>query len=195
LVIAVTFFGTTIAATILPWKQKEIYDGSPIAKYKVPNWLGWVGLTAFTVASIYLIITSFRYAGTILGGLSAVGASGLTWIIVILLAVLTLINAGLLIWILYYVAKNVTKEAAMPLITFAGLIFLAFLDWLLVVWFWDPTTADGVAMYAIGWSNVSSMLFMIFNYVLAAAIYYGFSAYRRNQGIDVDKVYKEIPVE
>ena len=49
--------------------------------------------------------------------------------------------------------------------------------------------------YAIGWSNVSSMLFMLFNYGLAVAIYFGFNAYRRKQGIDVDKVYKEIPVE
>jgi hypothetical protein len=39
------------------------------------------------------------------------------------------------------------------------------------------------------------MLFMIFMYGLAAAIYFGFNAYRRNQGIDVNKVYKEIPVE
>jgi hypothetical protein len=39
------------------------------------------------------------------------------------------------------------------------------------------------------------MLFMVFNYALAAAIFYGFSAYRKRQGIDVDKVYKEIPVE
>jgi APA family basic amino acid/polyamine antiporter len=195
LVIAVTFLGTTVAATILPWKQKEIFDGSPISKYKVPKWLGWLGLIAYTITSIYLIINSFRYAGTVLGGLSAVGASGLIWIIVILLALLTLVNAGLLIWILYYVAKKVTGESAMPLITFAGLIFLAFLDWLLVVWLWDPTTADGTAMYAIGWSNVSSMVFMFFNYLLAAAIYYGFNAYRRKQGIDVDKVYKEIPVE
>lgn len=39
------------------------------------------------------------------------------------------------------------------------------------------------------------MVFMIFNYALAAAIYFGFSAYRRKQGIDIDKVYKEIPVE
>jgi hypothetical protein len=28
-----------------------------------------------------------------------------------------------------------------------------------------------------------------------AAIYFGFSAYRRKQGVDIDKVYKEIPVE
>jgi hypothetical protein len=39
------------------------------------------------------------------------------------------------------------------------------------------------------------MLFMIFNYALAAAIYFGFNAYRRSQGIDVSKVYKAIPVE
>ena len=26
----------------------------------------------------------------------------------------------------------------MPVITLAGLIFMGFLDWLLVVWFWDP---------------------------------------------------------
>ena len=30
---------------------------------------------------------------------------------------------------------------------------------------------------------------------LAATIYFGFSAYRRRQGIDVDKVYQAIPVE
>ena len=39
------------------------------------------------------------------------------------------------------------------------------------------------------------MVFMIIMYGLAAAIYFGFSSYRKRQGIDVDKVYKEIPVE
>ncbi len=32
-------------------------------------------------------------------------------------------------------------------------------------------------------------------YGLAGAIFYGFSVYRKRQGIDVDKIYKEIPVE
>ena len=41
----------------------------------------------------------------------------------------------------------------------------------------------------------TSMVFMIIMYALAAAIYFGFSAYRRRQGIDVDKVYQAIPVE
>ncbi len=35
LVIAVTFFGSAIAATILPWRKKNLYENSAIAKYKV----------------------------------------------------------------------------------------------------------------------------------------------------------------
>jgi APA family basic amino acid/polyamine antiporter len=35
LVIAVTFFGTSIAAAILPWRKKTLYENSPIARYKV----------------------------------------------------------------------------------------------------------------------------------------------------------------
>jgi hypothetical protein len=96
----------------------------------------------------------------------------------------------------YYVTKRVLGSGSMPLITLAGIIFFLFLDWLLVEWLWDPHVPPfDFAYYAIGWSNVSSMLFMIFNYALAAAIYFGFNAYRRSQGIDVSKVYKAIPVE
>jgi APA family basic amino acid/polyamine antiporter len=35
LVIAVTFFGTSIAATILPWWKKDMYEASPVARYKI----------------------------------------------------------------------------------------------------------------------------------------------------------------
>ncbi|HXI80523.1 MAG TPA: amino acid permease, partial [Verrucomicrobiae bacterium] len=35
LVIAVTFFGTAIAATILPWWKKDLYEKSPIVRYQV----------------------------------------------------------------------------------------------------------------------------------------------------------------
>jgi amino acid transporter len=35
LVIAVTFFGTAIAAMILPWRKPQLYRNSPIARYKV----------------------------------------------------------------------------------------------------------------------------------------------------------------
>ena len=35
LVIAITFFGTAIAAMILPWRKKNLYQNSPLARYKV----------------------------------------------------------------------------------------------------------------------------------------------------------------
>ncbi len=194
-VIAITFLGSTVAGIIMPWRAKDIFDGSPIAKYKVPSWFGWIITVIYTVFSIYLVYLSFKNATAILGGLGGAGAGGTTWFVVVLLGLLTIGNAVLLFWILYQVIKGVLSTKAMPLVTLAGLIFLGFLDWLLVMWFWDPTTAGGTASYAIGWGNVNSMIFMLCNYIVAAAIYFGFSAYRRQQGIQIEKVYKEIPVE
>jgi APA family basic amino acid/polyamine antiporter len=46
LVIAITFLGTTVAAAILPWRKPEIYNASPIAKYKV------LGLPLITFSAI-----------------------------------------------------------------------------------------------------------------------------------------------
>lgn len=198
-VIAITFLGSTVAATIMPWRAKDVFEGSPIAKYKVPSWLGWIVTVLFGVTAVYLIYISFSYAFTILSGISALGPDPLTWFVLVLLAVLTAANALLLIWITYYVGRQVISAPDMPVVTAAGLVFLGFLDWLLVEWFWDPhvlpQALPAVGTYAIGWSNVSSMVFMVLNYVVAAAIYFGFSAYRRRQGIDVEKIYKEIPVE
>ena len=37
-VIAITFLGSTIAGTVMPWRAKDVFDGSPIAKFKVPSW-------------------------------------------------------------------------------------------------------------------------------------------------------------
>jgi hypothetical protein len=196
LVIAVTFLGSTVAGIILPWRQKDVFEGSPIAKYNAPSWLGWIVMLLYAAGAAYLIYISASYAMTVIGGLQVIGADVLTWIIVFLVALLSVVNAVILVWILYYVGSKLLKGSKMPLITLAGLIFFFFLDWLLVEWFWDPHVPPfDFALYAIGWKNVSSMVFMIFNYALAAAIYFGFSAYRRKQGIDIDKVYKEIPVE
>ncbi len=198
-VIAITFLGSTIAGIIMPWRAKEVFDGSPIAKYKVPSWLGWIVTIIYAGFSLYLIYISLKYALNILSGIGALGPSATTWIVVILLSILTVINAAVLIWIFFQVVKGILSSKAMPLVTLAGLIFLGFLDWLLVVWFWDPNVLPealpAVGTYAIGWSNVNSMIFMFLNYIVAAAIYFGFSAYRRRQGIQIEKVYKEIPVE
>ena len=186
LVIAVTFFGSTVAAIILPWKLKDVFGGSPIAKFKVNNALSWLILAAYGAFSAFLIYKSVQYG---IAGAAAI-AGTVSTLIYILIWVLNAVNAAVLLYLLYYVGKNLVADKQLPLITFAGLVFLPFLDWLLVEWFWDPSL-----LYGIGWTNTSSIVFMLVNYGLAAAIFYGFNAYRRRQGIDVEKVYKEIPVE
>jgi APA family basic amino acid/polyamine antiporter len=77
-----------------------------------------------------------------------------------------------------------------PLITVSGLIFGGFLVFLLYQWIFDPN-----GLYGIGISNTSSVIYMLSMYVLAAVIYFGFKAARKREGIDLDKVHAEIPVE
>ena len=53
-VIAVTFAGSAIAAAILPWRKPEIYNASPIARYRV------AGAPLITVAAAaFLVILGF----------------------------------------------------------------------------------------------------------------------------------------
>jgi amino acid permease len=115
LVIAITYLGSTISAIVLPYTRKEMYEASPIAKYKI---------------------------------------------------------------------------AGIPLITVAGLIFLAFLLFLLYQWLIDPN-----GLYGIGYTNTSSMVFMLAMYGMAMIIYVGARFYRRSRGVDLDMLYKEIPAE
>jgi APA family basic amino acid/polyamine antiporter len=121
--IAIMYFGTAIAAILLPYRKKELFDASPIANMKV-------------------------------GGI--------------------------------------------PLITIAGVIFGGFLAFLLVEWMFDPwlnTGGEGPGLYGISFKNTWSILFLLGCYLLSAAIYYGFKSYRKQGGIDIDKVQTEIPVE
>jgi amino acid transporter len=122
LVIAVTYLGSTIAAILLPYLKKDLYEASPIAKYKV---------------------------------------------------------------------------AGIPLITICGIIFGAFLVFLLYQWLLDPNALYGIG-YSVnenGYKNGASLVFMGVMYLLAIIIYAVAYFYRKGQGVDLDKVYKEIPVE
>lgn len=116
LVIAVTFFGTAIAATILPWRKKRLYENSPLARYTV-------------------------------GGI--------------------------------------------PLITITGALTALFLGWNLYKWLWPPLSEGN--LYAI--NNADSLLFMGGMYLLALVIYVVAKVVRRQQGIDLSAIHKEIPVE
>jgi amino acid transporter len=121
--IAIMYFGTAIAAIVLPYKKKELFEASPIAKMRV---------------------------------------------------------------------------AGIPLITISGVIFGGFLAFLLVEWMFDPwlnTGGEGAGLYGISFKNVNSILFLLGCYLLSAAIYYGFKARRKTEGIDLDRVQAEIPVE
>jgi amino acid transporter len=121
--IAIMYFGTAIAAMILPYKKKDLYEASPIAKMK------FLGI---------------------------------------------------------------------PVITLAGAIFALFLGFLLVEWFFDPWLNTGgtpPGLYGISLANTSSVIFLLATYGLAAAIYYIFKARRKREGIDMNKVQAEIPVE
>src|ERR1041385_1851079 len=52
-VLALTFLATVVAAIILPWRRKDLYDASPIARYKVagvPTITVVAGITALFLA-------------------------------------------------------------------------------------------------------------------------------------------------
>jgi basic amino acid/polyamine antiporter, APA family len=54
LVIAVTFLGSAVAAAVLPWRRREIYAASPIARYKV------FGIPLITAAaSLFILFLGF----------------------------------------------------------------------------------------------------------------------------------------
>src|SRR5439155_1691673 len=62
-VIAVTFLGTVIAAIILPWRRKDIYDASPIARYKVGG-IPLITITGvITAAFLVFLIGEWSFNG------------------------------------------------------------------------------------------------------------------------------------
>jgi amino acid transporter len=82
------------------------------------------------------------------------------------------------------------KVLGIPLITVAGVIFAAFLIFLLYQWLVDPN-----GLYGIGLSNTSSLVFMLAMYGIAMIIYVVARYYRRSRGVSLDMLYKEIPAE
>jgi APA family basic amino acid/polyamine antiporter len=59
-VLALTFLATVIAAVILPWRRKDLYDASPIANYKI------AGVPTITVVAvitaIFLLFMLFEWS-------------------------------------------------------------------------------------------------------------------------------------
>jgi len=78
LVIAVTFFGTSIAATILPYWKPEIYNASPVARYKI------VGLPVISIAgaisTLFLGWTLFLWLSDPLYGIGVGNADSIKFL-------------------------------------------------------------------------------------------------------------------
>jgi APA family basic amino acid/polyamine antiporter len=87
-IIAITFLGTVIAAIILPWRRKDIYNASPIASYKV------AGIPAITIAGIitalFLIGMLYEWAHWSIYGSNSVDSAkyfGITYVAAVVIYV------------------------------------------------------------------------------------------------------------
>jgi amino acid transporter len=110
----ITFSGVAIAGAILPYKKKELFEGSPLAKYKI---------------------------------------------------------------------------FGVPLITICGIGFLPYAILVLYYYFTSPELGISFTYVPEAWYFVAAI------YIACAVLYYLVKWYRRHQGIDLDLVYAEIPVE
>ena len=67
LVIAVTFFGTSFAATILPWWKPDLYRNSPIARYQVAG-VPLISI-AGAITTLFLAWTTYQWLSNSLYGI------------------------------------------------------------------------------------------------------------------------------
>src|SRR6202165_4208493 len=115
-VLALTFLATVIAAVILPWRRKDLYNASPIA-----NW----------------------------------------------------------------------KFAGIPAITIIGVITGAFLLFMLYQWSFNPDNLYGTTFS----KTLNSLYYFLATYIVAVVIYVVARIVRKRQGIDLERIHHEIPVE
>ena len=61
-VIAITYFGTTLSAIVLPWRRRDIYKASPIAKYEI------AGIPLVTISGVifaaFLAFCGYKWFST-----------------------------------------------------------------------------------------------------------------------------------
>jgi amino acid transporter len=78
LVIAVTFFGTAIAATILPWWKKDVYEKSPIAHLQVAG-IPLISIGG-AVTVVFLAWTIFEWLSNSLYGIGVGNTESIVWL-------------------------------------------------------------------------------------------------------------------
>ncbi|HEX9043958.1 MAG TPA: hypothetical protein VF802_02935 [Candidatus Limnocylindrales bacterium] len=97
LVIAVTFFGTAIAATILPYWKKDLYEKSPIARQKV------AGIPLITIGGAVTVLvlgwTIYEWLSNSLYGIGVGNALSIEYLAV-------LYGAGVVIYVAAYLYRR-----------------------------------------------------------------------------------------
>jgi basic amino acid/polyamine antiporter, APA family len=93
LVIAITFFGSAVAAAILPWRRPEIYNASPIAKYRVGP------LPLITAAALaFMLILGYALYKWFQDDVYGVNNTSSLWYMGVLYGVALAIYVGSRIW-------------------------------------------------------------------------------------------------
>jgi hypothetical protein len=121
----------------------------------------------------------------------------LTYDATLVIAVMFL-GSGLAFMIMPWRTKSIWDNSALPklkilglpVMTIAAALYSAFMIFNLYLWIYDPTNT-----YGVGYKNGSSMVFMGILYVAAIVIWIVAWAVRKRQGMALEAVAKEIPVE
>jgi len=121
----------------------------------------------------------------------------LTYDSTLVIAVMFL-GSGLAFMIMPWRAKSIWDNSALPKGRILGIPWMAivaagysvFLGFMLYKWIYDPAN-----LYGIGYKNTKSVEFMITLYVAAIVIWIVAWAVRKRQGMALEAVAKEIPVE
>lgn len=155
-------------------------------------------LICMTIPS--LIVASL-YAGWPVSWTNA--ASGVTWIKEIsydatLGIVIMFFFCGLAFMVMKWRARGVWENSALPKsgigaipwMSILAAIYVVFMGWNIFMFIWDP---DGA--YAVGYKNTASFIFMVSLYGIAAVIWIISYFVRKRQGMELEAVAKEIPVE
>jgi hypothetical protein len=121
----------------------------------------------------------------------------LTYDATLVIAIMFL-GSGLAFMIMPWRVKSIWDNSALPKAKIFGIPWMAvvaalysiFLAFNIVLWLYDPTNT-----YGVGYKNGSSLIFMGILYVAAIVIWIIAWAVRKRQGMALEAVAKEIPVE